>query len=155
MAQKIVNGARCKAYLTKPGESPKLVGIFNRLSYSVALDAQVAFILGRATAAAIEYTGAEPVNISATGWRVVGAGAHSVGGVPKIQDLLTSDYLTFDVLDRVTGEIIAHITNVRATGYSGDFANKQLTEMPLSYIGILASDEDGPQGEPSDAAALP
>lgn len=155
MAGKVLSGNRCKVYVTKDDGSSVLVGIFNRMSYQVSLAAEPAFILGRDSAASIDYTGYEIVSISATGWRVVGQGAHRLAGVPKLQELLTAGYLTFEVFDRGTGESVARISNVRAVGYSGDFASKSLSEMPVNYIGIKAADEDGPQDEEGTAADLP
>lgn len=152
---KVVSGQRVKVSINKPGLPPQLVGIFSRAGYAVAIDQQGAWILGRFTAASIDTTAMELVNINATGWRVVGAGAYAAAGVPKVQDLLLADYLTFTYLDRATGEVIAKVESVRPTGFSTEFAIKQLSEMPVSYVGILFTDESGAQGESSGAADLP
>lgn len=156
---KVVSGQRVVVKQLVPNQPARTVGIYSRAGYAVTYDQQGAWVLGRLTAASIDLTAVELVQINATGWRVVGHGAHVDGGVPKLQDLLLSDYLTFIFLDRATGTVIAKVEQCRPSGYSTEFAIKQLTEMPQSFVGILATDESGSQGEdgvnPVDASDLP
>lgn len=114
-----------------------------------------AFILGRFTAASIDYTSVEPVNCTASGWRVVRHGAHVEGRVPNIKDLLNHEYIQIGVVDRQTLEAVATIRDVRPTGYSSAFAARQLTQMSMSYIGIIVDDESTDNHEPSDSTQLP
>ena len=155
MAGKVLSGARVVVKMTVPGGSPVTLGIFSRCSWQVATPADPAFILGRFSAASLDYTAYEVVSLSATGWRVINQTAEQVAGMPKLQDLLSAGYLSFDLIDRATDTQILHIENVRAVGYSGDFAAKSLAEMPVNYIGIVASNEAGAQSESAGASDLP
>lgn len=149
---KVLNGARVKVAIAKGnGGTPKVIGTFMSLSYNVRLDAQSAYILGRYSAASIDYTALETVDITARGWRVVGEGAHAGAGVPTLQDMMNAEDLVFIVTDRATGARIATITDVKAVGHQHEFAVKQQSEMPVNYIGILAMDESGSQSELSGA----
>jgi hypothetical protein len=154
---RVVNGARVKVLIQKAGEAPKVIGIFNNLSYQVALDVQPAFILGRYSAASLDYTAMEPVNITARGWRVVGQGAHEAAAVPRLQEMLTAEPIIFQVFDRLTNQNIATITNVRASGHSNEFAARQQSELPVSFLGLIPSDESDEvqQHETDGATDLP
>lgn len=153
---KIMNGARAKVFLTKPGEPARLVGIFTSLSYGVAYDAQPAYTLGAFAPREIDYTAQEPVSIQASGWRVINNGPHIQALIPRLQDLLNHEYLTMTVVDRQTGETIATIVDVRPTGYSTPIANRQLVEQSFSFMGRLMGDEtpDSTSDEPT-ATQLP
>jgi hypothetical protein len=155
-APRVVTGARVKVSV-KRGNVLKTVGIFSSMSYQVTLDAQPAFILGRYSAASVDYTAMELVNIQARGWRVVGEGAHTAAGVPKLQEMLNAEPLEFTVFDRLTNRVIAKITNVRPVGHSHEFAARQQSELPVSYVGIIAGDEDDDvqQHETQGASELP
>lgn len=156
-APRVVSGARVKVLIQKAGQAPQVIGIFNQMSYQVAIDVQPAFILGRFTAASLDNTAMEPVNISCRGWRVVGQGAHTAAGVPKVQDLLNAEPIIFQVFDRLTQRNIATITNVRATGHSNEFAARQQSELPVTFLGLIPSDEDDSvqQHETDGATDLP
>ena len=152
---KVVSGARIKVFLSKgPGTPAQLVGTFSRASYRVAIDQQGAWTLGRYTAGSIDTTAQELVDVTATGWRVAGLDPHSTYGIPKVSELMTAEYLSFVFFDRVTGKVIAGVEQCRPTGYSQEFAAKQLSEMPVSYVGILPADE-GDTSPEEDATAAP
>lgn len=157
MQPKVMNGARAIVTFLDPNGPSVPIGIFTSFDYSVAYDATPIFILGRLTASEIEYTGVEPVSITASGWRAVNHGPHVAGRLPKIHDMLTSDYLSFQVVDRITDQVVCKITKVKATGYSTGLSAKGLQSMTMSYMGILAStDDDGDvDAEPSGSADLP
>jgi hypothetical protein len=150
---KVMTGARAKVYIGKNGETPVLVGIFSNISYSESLDAQGAWILGRYAAAEIDYTAAELVNITATGWRVVGQGVHKGPAMPLLQQLISYGYLTLTIEDRATKKTVAQIEYVRPTGQNGGFSARQLSEVSLNMVGILLSDEDGTQAFLEDGTA--
>lgn len=153
---KVVSGQRALVYATPPGGGPPtLVGTFSSFSYNVALDVQPANILGRFTAAALEYTGYEPVSCNANGWRVVGSGPHVTPGVPKLQDMLLYEDMKLTVIDRVTNQTIATITEVKPQGYQAGFTARQLSEVGMPFTGLLCTDESGDQNESAGAANLP
>lgn len=140
---KVMNGARAKVYILGPDGKPQLAGIFSSFSYGLVFDAQPVYTLGAFGPREIDYTAQEPVSISASGWRVIGQGAHKQALLPKLQELLRAEYITFTVVDRQTGATIAKIEKVRPTSQQTPLSGRQLTEMSFSFMGILCSDEDG------------
>lgn len=153
-APKIMNGARAKCFLTKPGQPPQLVGIFTSVSYGLQYDAQPAYTLGAFAPREIDYTAQEPVNIQASGWRVVNNGPHIQALIPRLQDLLNHEYLTMTVVDRQTGLTIANIIDVRPTSYQTPIANRQLVEQSFSFIGRLIGDESPDTGADEPGAVV-
>lgn len=155
-APKVMSGARAKVGMIDPNTNLlTVVGIYDNFSYGLQYDVAPAFILGRFTAASLDYTSVEPVNCTASGWRVVRHGAHVEGRVPNIKDLLTHDYIQIGVVDRQTLALVATIRDVRPTGYSSAFTARQLTQMTMTYMGIIVDDEDTDNHEPSDSTDLP
>lgn len=156
MAAKVMHGARAVVRIGQ-GDNLQIVGIFNNVSYGLAFDAQPSFILGRFSAADIDYTAQEVVNITASGWRVYGAGPHEAPRVPHLQDLLAHEYLTFEIHDRQNpnGKPLMQVTQVRPTGYSGTIAARALSEVTINFVGILVNDESEDNGEPAGATQLP
>lgn len=148
MAPKVMSGARAKLQIIDPNTgAATTLGIFANVSYALAYDAQPAYILGRYSAAEIDYTSQEPVQVSASGFRVVGQGAHTHASVPDLKSLLTHEYITLQIVDRQSGQAIAKISNVRPTGYSTSISARQLEEITVNFIGILVDDEDTENAE--------
>lgn len=153
---KTVHGARAKVYIhdaKNPNGRP--VGIWSHISFTVSMDVQPSFVLGRFTAAELTTTAVEPVSINAGGWRTIDHGVFVEAGVTNIKDLLTQASITMTVTDRQTGKVMAKIIGCLPTGYSQTLSARQLTEMNNSYMGLLASDESGDDTEAADAADLP
>lgn len=165
MPAKVVSGARCKVYIggsdpnqSDPTSGMQLVGIFNSISYGLTYDALPVFILGRYSAAEIDYTAQEVVGVTCSGWRVVGHGPHAGtgGNVPSLQNLLTHDYISLAVEDRANGgKTIARIVNVRPTGYTTTISARQLEEVTVNFVGILVSDETTTNDEATGSTDLP
>lgn len=151
-APKVVNGARALVHITDQDGNQNLIGIFNSITYSVVLDVQPAFILGRFSAAELVNTAWEPVNISCGAWRVMNSGPWTTAKQYRLQDLLNADYISFTIVDRQTGSTIANIQNVRPSGWSTTITNRQLEEMTTTYVGILVDDEDTVNAESPGAA---
>lgn len=157
---KIMSGARAKVYIEDPNTAlpeggRRLMGIFSNISYGVTLDATPAYILGRYGAAEIDYTSASTVNITCGGWRAVGLGPHRGARVPRLQDLLNHQYITFEIFDRQTGEKVAKIEKVRPTGFTTGLTARQLEEMTTTYVGLLVNDEDETNSEAATPSGLP
>ncbi len=158
---KVMSGARAKVGVYNPASGQtNWVGIYTNVSYNVVYDTQAAFILGRYSAADVDYVAMELVNLTASGWRVINYGPHTTGFVPRLSDLLHHQYLTFAVADRLLEEQkgdgrIAIIRKVRPTGFTTTIANRQLEEMTLTYVGILCDDEDGINEENPTSLDLP
>lgn len=147
--QKTVHGARAKVYVyDEKSPNGRLVGIWSHFGYSVSIDVQPSWILGRYTAAELSTTGVEPVSITAGGWRTVDHGVFVDAGVTNVKDLLNQLPIVMSVIDRQTGKTIATITGCLPTGYTQNLTARQLTELNCSYMGLLAMDESGEDTDP-------
>lgn len=157
MAGKVMSGARAKLGIVDPLTGVvRYVGIFNNVSYGLNYDAQPAYILGRYSPAEIDYTAQEPVNVTASGWRVIDHGAHAEGRVPALSELMTAEYLTLTIVDRQDPtRNIATIRNVRPTGYSTSISARNLEEITVNFVGIYVDDENTINSEHHTAMELP
>ncbi len=156
-APKVMSGARAKFGIVDPKTNKaKYLGIFNNVSYGLTYDAQPAYILGRYSPAEIDYTAQEPVNITASGWRVIDHGPHAEAQVPNLKDLLRHEYLTLTIVDRQNpNRNIAQFRNVRPTGYSTTISARNLEEVSVTFVGIFVDDESTPNAEEATALELP
>lgn len=159
MPPKVVHGARALVSIMDPTTGVStIVGIFNNFSYGVTYDVQPAFILGRFSAAELGYTAMEPVQGTATGWRVVNHGPFVEPKLPQLQQLLSNPYIEIQVVDRQTLATIAQIHSVRASGFSTTIAARQLQEITMTYVGLLFDDESTTNAEtqsPAGTGELP
>jgi hypothetical protein len=139
--QKTMHGARAKVYIADPGSSPVLVGIFNQIAWGYTYDVQPVHLLGRFGPAELVYTAQEPVSVSCQGFRVVGQGAHVQGRMPNKKDLLQHQYIQIVIEDRQTGKTIATVRNCRPVSYSTTLNARNLEEISINYMGLVADDE--------------
>ena len=148
---KTMSGARAQVAL-----DGKIIGVFASVNYSLVIDVQPVNILGRFSPAELVSTGQEPVNVSATGFRVVGDGPYATMSVPKLQDLLNTETFTISIFDRQSGPDtpIMIVTDCLSTGYNTSVAAKSLQELNVNYLGLTLSDESGTQGESPGASVL-
>jgi hypothetical protein len=142
---KVVSGARALVQVFD-GETPTTIGIFSQVSYGITYEYGTAFVLGRYSAASIDYTSLDVVQMTCHGYRVVGHGWHEEARLPYLSDLMLPKVLKFQILDRATGAAVATITNVLATSASGGYTARQLSEMQVTYVGLLVTDESDPDG---------
>lgn len=152
---KIVHGARAQLMV-----DDRLVGLFNSVSFGLAFDTQDAYVLGAYAAAEIGYTGQDTVNITCSGWRVFGNGPHVAAKLPQLQELLNHGYIELAIIDRQTGQRLAKFRSCRPTGYSMSINARQLTEITVTFKGILVDDEstnmaEGGQVAPATFGRLP
>jgi hypothetical protein len=156
-----MSGARAKlGIVDKATGQPRIIGLFNSVSYGLTYDTQPAYILGRFSPAEIDYTAANEVNIQCSGFRVIGHGAHREASVPKLQDLLLHEYIELTIIDRQREALgqdarIAKFRNVRPTGYSTGMNARNLSELTVNFVGIMVDDEDTTNTEGPLATALP
>lgn len=150
MASKTFHGARAQLFVN--GEP---VGIFHNVQYSFTYDTQVPFILGRSGAAEVVLTGQEPVQVTASGYRVVSAGPFKIASLSKLQDMLNAGDISLALWDRQTGKFVMKVAPAKATGFSAGVGQKQLSEVTVHFLGIRLSDEDTENAEAADAADLP
>lgn len=141
MAAQTLTGARAKCSIIKPGQAPVLVGVFDQVSYGLDLDIQTVYILGNLQPVESVYTAQEPVRVSASGFRVVDQGPFVQGAMPAVNELLTSEYLVFEVFDRQTDQKVAVIKDLRPQNFNSGFSARQLTQMSLTYLGLSMADE--------------
>ena len=149
---KIMHGARAQVIM-----NGKTIGIFTNVSYGVSYDIQPAFILGRFSPAELAYTAAEPIGITASGWRVVDQGpfTDSGGNMPKLQDLLNAEDMSFSLYDRQTDKLLMTVVGVRHAGFNTSVAPRSLEEMTLNFMGLRLSDETASNNEAVGASDLP
>lgn len=158
---KVMTGARARLGIYNPATGKtRTVGIFNNISYGLTYDTQAAFILGRYSAAEVDYVAQELVTLTASGYRVIDHGPHAEAGVPKLQDLLTHEYLTLAIMDRQreangADGTIAKFHSVRPTSYSTTISVRNLEEVTITFVGILVDDESTTNTEHPTAVDLP
>ena len=150
MANKIMHGARAQVII-----NGKTVGIFTNVSYGMTLDVQPAFVLGRFSPVELAYTAAEPIGISASGWRVVDHGPFQDTAMPRLQDLLVAEDMTFSIYDRQTDKNIMPVVGVKHSGFNTSVAPRALEEMTLNFVGLKLSDEFAENEEAKGASDLP
>jgi hypothetical protein len=160
-AGKVMNGARAKMGIYDPATGlTHVVGLFNNVSYNMTYEAQPAYILGRYSPAEIDYTSMDVVSITCSGFRVIEHGPHVEAGVPKLQDLLTSEYIHLAIIDRqreAQGKDgrISIFKNCRATGYSTSISARSLEEITVTFVGLLVDDESTTNDESPTSTFLP
>lgn len=156
-APKVMSGARAKFGYVDPATGlANFIGIFNNVSYGLTYDAQPVYVLGRFSPAEIDYTAQEPVNITASGWRIFDHGPHVDGKVPNLKDLLNHEYLTLAIMDRQNPtRNLAVFRNVRPTGYSTTISARNLEEVTVTFVGIFVDDESTSNAEDPSALNLP
>lgn len=138
----------------------RFIGIFQSVSWGVTYTTEPVYILGRFSAAEIDYTSQDVVSITASGWRVIDHGAHAEIGLPKLQDLLTSEYIELAISDRSLEAVgkdgrIAKFRQVRPVGFSQSISARQLVEITVNFVAILVDDESTTNSEHPSAMNLP
>ncbi len=158
---KVFNGSRARVSIYDPNtNTTQIVGSFTNISYSWNYEIGEAPILGRTTVAETSFLGASTVQVTATGWRCLGFGAHTLG-MPKLQDILTSDYFELEVADRASEAAgaaearVVRITQCRLHSYSTGVAGRAQSEVTYGITGIIVSDESVTNAEGAGAADLP
>jgi hypothetical protein len=158
-SSKVMTGARALLGVYNPNTgSTTTLGIFNNVSFGLTYEVQPAFILGRYSAAELDYVAQDVVSIHCSGYRVVNHGPHVDGQLPKLQDLLNSDYIELAIVDRQLppgSAPIAHFRSVRPTGYSTTISARNLEEISMSFQGLLVNDESATNNENVGSADLP
>jgi hypothetical protein len=142
-ASKILHGARAILWV-----GDQQAGIFNSVSYSMNLDVAPAFILGRYSAAELNYVGAEPVSASCSGFRVLKNGPLTM--VPTLNELLKYTDITLTISDRATGATVLRISDCKPTGFSSQVSSRSLQDITVNFQGLSYSDEgneDNVEGE--------
>lgn len=155
-AGKVLHGARCKVNIVDAAGNATPIGIFSQISWGSSYDVTPAFILGRFSAATTEYTGADIVSVSASGFRVLDHGPYEDGRMPALQDLLNADFIQIVIDDRQSKRIVATIEQVRVASWDTSLnAKGGLQDISMRFIGLKVSDESVKNDEAANAAVLP
>jgi hypothetical protein len=117
-------------------------------------------VLGRFGAAEVDFTSMDLISITCSGFRVIEHGPWVETGLPKLQELLLSEYLTLDIYDRQRQALglpdsIAHFKNVRCTGFSTTISARNLEEITVTFVALGMDDESAANSEHVTAADLP
>jgi hypothetical protein len=156
-----MSGARAKVCLYDPATGlTHIVGIFTNVSYHMTYETQPAYILGRFSAAEVDYTSMDLVAITCSGFRVNDHGPYAEAGLPKLQDLLLSDYISLAIIDRQREALgqdarVAIFKNCRATGFSTTINARSLQDMTVNYVALGMDDESTTNSEGALATNLP
>lgn len=143
---KVITGARAKCYVNN-----QLVGIFESCTVSGSLGTEPIFILGRYSPDEIAITSSEAVNVSCSGFRVVGAGLHTLPAVPLVSDLLLFDPFTISVVDRESGETLETILGCCPSSFNTNYNAKATSKVSVTYIGTIAYNEDNNDSDPGNS----
>jgi hypothetical protein len=154
MAAKVLSGARAvMGFYDGSKFSP--VGIFSDCSYGVTYDVQPAWILGRYSAASLDYTAMEIVHVTANGYRIIDHGWFRDAQFPSLSQLMEHVPMTIQLIDRQSPNLqvpMARISEVRPVGATGGFSARQLSTSTHTYVGLLVSDESQPDNTESPSA---
>jgi len=162
-APRVLSGARAKVGVVDPNTGlTTIIGIYSQASYEVVYDTQAAYILGSYIPQEIDYVAVEPVVLQCSGWKTTRHGWYTDGKLPRVQDLLLHEYLTMAIYDRQAEALgqdsqIGVIHNIRPTRATVGYASKALSEIGLTFTGILSDspDEGVVNAEHPTAARLP
>lgn len=116
-------------------------GIFNSVNWSVAIDQVPINVIGSLLPTEICTTGQEVVQINCSGFRVLNAGPYVAGLVPTVSALLNYAGITITIVDRATGTTILTANNAKCTSYRTNTVAKGTTDLEVSYMAIVATDE--------------
>ena len=150
MAQKTFNGSRAKVYV-----DDVLVGLYDSIQHGGALGTEAIHLLGRYSPDEIAITSYEAIQVSCSGFRVIGQGVHVLPKVPKLQDLLQFETIKLSIVDRQTGEETAVIRNCVPANWGEGNQAKATTKFNITYVGTILTDESGDQDESAGATSLP
>jgi hypothetical protein len=139
--QNVLHGSRAIVQIASASGQAQTIGIFTSCTWGVNYDTNPAYILGRYSPAEITYTGQEAINITATGYRVVGQGAYEAAGLPQLNQLMSADDLTIQIVDRQTGQAIFTALHCRPTGYNSGVTARAVSDISITFQGLRAHDE--------------
>jgi hypothetical protein len=159
----VMSGARMKVGMVDPSTGlTSIIGIYASVDYALIYSTEPAFTLGRFSAAANDYVSQEIINLTCSGFRVIGSSAFVVSGLPQLQNLLLSDYIQLALIDRqseLKGAADARMGkffSVRCTGFNTGANAKSLQQMTVHYQAINLGEENVPSNiEGPGATSLP
>lgn len=132
-----------------------VVGVFESCQYGAAVGTEPIHTLGRYSANEISVNSYEAIQVSCSGFRLIGQGVHELPKAPKLQDLLNLENVQISIEDRQTKENIMTVLDCVASNWSESQQAKGTTRFNITYIGTVLSDESGDQVESNDATNFP
>lgn len=143
-----MTGARAKIVIYNPQGTPVSVGLFNNCSWSIRQDKQPLFILGKYNPAEITPTTQEAVQMSLTGFRVIGKGPYATMNATKLSQLLGEEDFVVEVHDRSNpGAPIFRAVGCRVTGWSSGVSARGISDIRIDVVGIRGFDESSANGD--------
>lgn len=136
----------------------QVIGIFNNVSYGVNYDANPIHILGSFAPKEIVLSGQDAITVQASGFRIIGKGPYNqIQGakVPKLQDLLNHEDISIAIIDRQSGEQIMSVVGARPSGFNSTLNARGVTEIQVTFVGTVLSDEEGDQQDAGSGDAAP
>lgn len=165
---KTMHGARAIVSIqnTSGGDGKAVeVGIFNSVSYSLGITVIPIEVLGNLLPVELVQTGQDPVQVTCSGFRAVGAGPYTAGKVPTVGELLKYDGVTLTIFDRQSpgttppapgdrnSPALLTVTGAKCTGYRTTHNAKGVSDLEITYMGIVALDETADANAQTDVGA--
>lgn len=132
----------------------KIVGIFTQCSYGVNLDVHTAHILGRHGVAQFTYTGMDAVRVSLSGFRVINTGVYAINIAPELKELMTTEGIQIQIVDRETDATIMRVENCHLTDWSSGQSARSISDVSMSLVGQKFSDETTDGAEAPRAVSI-
>lgn len=151
-----LTGARAKIRIyNKNTGKPTTIGLFNNCSWSIRQEKQPIFILGNYGPTEIVPTTQEAVQVTLTGFRVVGRGPYAIMNASMLRELLNEEDFVVEIVDRRNPQTpILQVKGCRVQGWSSGVAARGISDVRVDIVGLIAVDEYGiAQGGDGDQPA--
>lgn len=151
-------GARAIVSIAGSDGKPVAVGVFNNVSYNVSINIQPVETLGSLLPRELAQTSQDAVAVTASGFRVIKSGPYTNNLVPTVDQLLRWDGVTLTIMDRQPAsgpQNVLTVKDAKCTGYRSSVGAKNLADLEVSYLGIVATDETASQSDMTDSTAVP
>lgn len=156
-----IHGARVIVRITGENNQDQEVGVFNSCSYSMGITVVPVEVLGSIIPVELVQTGQDVVQVTCSGFRALSAGPYAQSKVPLVQDLLRYDGVTLALYDRQKAtdktsisQILMTVKNAKCTGYRTTHNAKGVSDLEITYMGIVATDETATDTQMKDATAV-
>jgi hypothetical protein len=141
----------------------RVVAFATNVNYTIGIPHQAVNVLGRFSTARNEPIGSE-VSVGCTSMRFTKSkgngnspqkkGADNI--MPRLQDILSSEELSIEIIDRATDETLLMVSRARMTQRSGSLGSRDLLSEGWQFVGVIGEDSDsGPQQESSTPGSTP
>ena len=122
------------------------VGMFTNVTWSIRQEKIPTFTLGRFNPQEVVTTAQEAVQMSLSGYRVVGAGPYKVLHASMLKDLLNENDFNISIVDRGSdsgNNTIFMAKGCRVTGWSSGVAARTISDVRCDVVGLIGEDEEG------------